>query len=73
MKTKSVSFKSENVDGINIFYREAGDFGKEPIVFLNGVPNSSSAFQELMEDLQDKYYLVAPDFPGFGHSDVPDK
>jgi pimeloyl-ACP methyl ester carboxylesterase len=72
MKTKSISFKTENVEGINIFYREAGDRGRPAIVFLNGVPNSSSAFHEVMEDLQDKYYLVAPDFPGFGHSDVPD-
>ncbi|WP_179414668.1 alpha/beta fold hydrolase [Mucilaginibacter sp. E4BP6] len=73
MKKQSVSFKTLNVEGINIFYREAGDPLKQPIIFLNGVPNSSSAFQELMEDLQDKYYLIAPDYPGFGQSDVPDQ
>lgn len=68
----AVSFKTVPIDGINIFYREAGDPAKQAILFLNGVPNASSAFQELMEDLKDNYYLVAPDFPGFGHSDVPD-
>jgi len=72
MANQSISFKTVTVDGINIFYREAGDSGKQAILFLNGVPNASSAFQEIMEDLKDKYYLVAPDFPGFGHSEVPD-
>jgi pimeloyl-ACP methyl ester carboxylesterase len=61
------------VGGINIFYREAGDKSKQQIILLNGVPNASSAFQELMNDLKDDYYLVAPDFPGFGNSDIPDK
>jgi len=72
MANQSVSFKTINVDGVNIFYREAGNPQKQSIVFLNGVPDGSSAFQQVIEDLMDKYYLVAPDFPGFGHSDVPD-
>jgi pimeloyl-ACP methyl ester carboxylesterase len=72
MANQSVSYKTVNVDGINIFYREAGDAAKPAIIFLNGVPNASAAFQELIEDLKDNYFLVAPDFPGFGHSDTPD-
>ncbi|MFC0516737.1 alpha/beta fold hydrolase [Mucilaginibacter angelicae] len=73
MNKQSIFYNTVNVDGINIFYREAGDKTKPQIVLLNGVPNASSAFQELINDLKDKFYLVAPDFPGFGNSDVPDK
>ena len=73
MKTPTINYGNVNVDGINIFYREAGDKTKQQIILLNGVPNASSAFQELMNDLKDDYYLIAPDFPGFGNSDIPDK
>src|ERR1700754_247540 len=73
MKKQSINYKTVKVDGINIFYREAGDPSKQQIILLNGVPNASSAFQDLMNDLKEDYYMVAPDFPGFGHSDVPDK
>jgi pimeloyl-ACP methyl ester carboxylesterase len=73
MKTQAISYGKVNVDGINIFYREAGDKAKQQIILLNGVPNASGAFQELMNDLKDDYYLIAPDFPGFGNSDIPDK
>jgi pimeloyl-ACP methyl ester carboxylesterase len=73
MKTQTMYYGKVNVGGINIFYREAGDKSKQQIILLNGVPNASSAFQELMNDLKDDYYLVAPDFPGFGNSDIPDK
>jgi pimeloyl-ACP methyl ester carboxylesterase len=73
MKTQIVNYGKVNVDGINLFYREAGDKAKQQIILLNGVPNASSAFQELMNDLKEDYYLIAPDFPGFGNSDIPDK
>jgi len=70
---KTIYYKTVNVDGINIFYREAGDKTKPPIILLNGIPNASSAFQELIHDLKNEFYLVAPDFPGFGNSDQPGK
>jgi len=73
MKTQTINYGKINVGGINIFYREAGDKSKQQIILLNGVPNASSAFQELINDLKDDYYLVAPDFPGFGNSDIPDR
>ena len=73
MEKTTTSYKTVSVDGVNIFYREAGDPKKQQIILLNGVPNASSAFQDLMEDLQNDYYMVAPDFPGFGNSEVPDK
>jgi pimeloyl-ACP methyl ester carboxylesterase len=71
MKTQTIHYKTVNVDGLNIFYREAGDKNKPHLLLLNGVPNSSSAYQDLMNDLKDDFYLIAPDFPGFGHSDAP--
>jgi pimeloyl-ACP methyl ester carboxylesterase len=73
MKKNSIRYKTVKVDGLNIFYREAGDSHKQTIVLLNGVPNASGAFQQLMDDLKEDFYLVAPDFPGFGNSDVPSK
>lgn len=73
MSTQNIYYKNVNVDGISIFYREAGDKNKPQIISFNGMPNSSGAFQELITDLKDEFYLVAPDFPGFGNSDVPDK
>lgn len=66
-------YKHLQVDGINIFYREAGDKSRPHLVLLNGVPSASGAFQELMKDLENDCYLVAPDFPGFGNSDTPGK
>lgn len=73
MKTQTITYGKVNVDGINIFYRAAGNKAKQQIILLNGVPNASGAFQELMNDLKEDYYLIAPDFPGFGNSDIPDK
>lgn len=73
MSTQNIYYKNVNVDGISIFYREAGDKNKPQIILLNGMPNASGAFQELINDLKDEFYLVAPDFPGFGNSDIPDK
>lgn len=73
MKKHAIHYKTVIVDGVGIFYREAGDPSKPAILLLNGVPSSSGAFQELIGDLKDRYYLVAPDFPGFGNSEVPAK
>lgn len=73
MKEQAITYGNVNVDGVNIFYRQAGDRTKPQLILLNGVPNASGAFQELMNDLKDDYYLIAPDFPGFGNSDIPDR
>jgi len=73
MRKQAIYYKTINVDGINIFYREAGDKSKPQLILLNGIPNASSAFQELIHDLREDFYLVAPDFPGFGNSDIPNK
>jgi len=70
MKKNPVLHQFEVVDGINIFYRVAGDKTKPAILLLNGFPSSSISFRELINDLKDDFYLVAPDYPAFGHSDM---
>ncbi|MBE7177845.1 MAG: alpha/beta hydrolase [Mucilaginibacter polytrichastri] len=63
--------KTIAVDGLNIFYREAGDPANPCILLLHGFPTSSLMFKNLMTALADRFYLVAPDYPGFGFSDFP--
>lgn len=63
--------KTVNVDGISIFYREAGDKENPSLLLLHGFPTSSVMFKNLMVALSDKFYLIAPDYPGFGFSDFP--
>jgi pimeloyl-ACP methyl ester carboxylesterase len=66
--------KSVNVDGIDIFYREAGDRKNPSLLLLHGdLPGASVMFKNLMIALSDRYYLVAPDYPGFGFSAFPDR
>ena len=67
----SVRYGYETVDGLKIFYREAGDPSKPAIVLLHGFPTSSHMYQKLMQGLADAYYLIAPDYPGFGESAFP--
>ena len=71
MNYKKVSFKSIKIDGINIFYREAGNKDKPTILLLHGFPSSSHMFRDLITDLADDYHLIAPDYPGFGQSGAP--
>jgi len=67
-----ISYHTIQVDGISIFYREAGPKDAPVILLLHGLPSSSRMFQPLFTRLAEKYHLVAPDYPGFGHSDWPD-
>jgi pimeloyl-ACP methyl ester carboxylesterase len=67
-----VFYRTVKVDGISIFYREAGSSDAPAILLLHGLPSSSRMFQALFARLADQYHLVAPDYPGFGHSDWPD-
>jgi len=61
----------ETVDGHEIFFREAGDPNDPALVLLHGFPSSSHQYRELIDDLSDEFYLIAPDYPGFGASDFP--
>jgi pimeloyl-ACP methyl ester carboxylesterase len=59
------------IDGLSLFYREAGPKDGPTILLLHGLPSSSRMFEPLFDRLADRYHLVAPDYPGFGHSDWP--
>ncbi len=63
--------KTVEVDGVEIFYREAGSPSNPTILLLHGYPTSSHMFRNLIEDLSGKYHLLAPDYPGFGRSEQP--
>jgi pimeloyl-ACP methyl ester carboxylesterase len=69
---QQVFYRTVKVDGLSIFYREAGPKDAPTILLLHGLPSSSRMFQSLLTRLADAYHLVAPDYPGYGHSDWPD-
>jgi pimeloyl-ACP methyl ester carboxylesterase len=68
----STSYRTIPIDGLSIFYREAGPKDAPTLLLLHGLPSSSRMFEPLFAQLSDRYHLVAPDYPGFGHSDWPD-
>jgi len=65
-------YRTVTIDDHSIFYREAGPKNAPAILLLHGLPSSSRMFDPLLSRLSDRYRLVAPDYPGFGHSDWPD-
>lgn len=65
------TYRAARVDGLSIFYREAGPPAAPTLLLLHGFPSSSRMFEPLFARLADRYHLVAPDYPGFGHSDAP--
>jgi len=71
MGDTTVRHRTVAVDGLSIFYREAGDARNPTLVLLHGFPSSSAMFRELIPRLADRFHLLAPDYPGFGRSDAP--
>ena len=67
----SVRFHTVDVDGINIFYREAGDATRPTLLLLHGFPTASHMFRDLIPELSARYHIVAPDLPGFGMTESP--
>jgi len=67
-----VTYGSIKIDGLNIAFREAGDPKNPKLVLLHGFPSSSHQYRDLMRVLAGKFHVIAPDYPGFGNSDVPD-
>ena len=63
--------KTVTVDGLSIFYRESGNPANPKMVLLHGFPSSSHQFRNLMSTLADHFHVIAPDYPGFGNSDLP--
>ncbi len=71
--TPAVSHRHVEVQNLKLFYREAGDPAAPAILLLHGFPTSSHMYRELIPLLADRYHVVAPDLPGFGFSDAPDR
>ena len=67
----STDYKTVTVDGLSIFYREAGNPSDPKMVLLHGFPASSHQYRNLIPALADRFHIVAPDYPGFGNSDSP--
>lgn len=68
-----MTYNKITVNGIQIFYRECGRTDKPVMVLFHGFPSASHMFRDLMPLLEDKYHLVAPDYPGFGQSESPSR
>jgi len=67
-----VQHKTVSVDGLSVFYREAGNPDSPKLVLLGGFPASSHQFRNLIPALDDKFHVISPDYPGFGNTDMPD-
>ena len=68
-----MKYRTINVNGLNIFYRECGASDKPVMILFHGFPSASHMFRDLMPMLEDKFHLIAPDYPGFGQSESPDR
>jgi pimeloyl-ACP methyl ester carboxylesterase len=68
----TVHYRSAKIDGVDMFYREAGPADGPVVLLLHGFPTSSHMFRNLIPLLADRYHVIAPDYPGFGQSDAPD-
>ena len=66
-----VSYRTTTIEGVDIFYREAGNPSNPTLLLLHGFPTSSHMFRDLITELADEYHLVAPDYPGYGFSSMP--
>ena len=66
-----ITYRTADVDGFNIFYREAGLSGAPKLLLLHGFPSSSHMFRDLIPLLAGRFHIIAPDLPGFGLSDMP--
>lgn len=70
--SRAVKYGSLKVNGLNIAYREAGKESNPKLVLLHGFPSSSHQYRDLIRELADRFHVIAPDYPGFGLSDIPD-
>jgi len=69
----TLTYRTASVDRLNVFYREAGDPMAPTVLLLHGFPTSSHMYRDLIPGLADRYHVVAPDLPGFGFTDAPDR
>src|SRR5215813_15096978 len=71
MNTTKVTHKTVKIGDLDVFYREAGPKDAPAVLLLHGFPTSSQMFRNLIPSLADRYRVLAPDYPGFGHSSIP--
>ncbi|MGH6839059.1 MAG: alpha/beta fold hydrolase [Methylocella sp.] len=67
----AIKYSSEDVDGLKVFYREAGRVDAPALLLLHGFPSASHMFRDLIPLLADRFHIIAPDLPGFGQSEMP--
>lgn len=67
----SIAYRHADVDGLKVFYREAGASNAPKLLLLHGFPSSSHMFRDLIPKLAERFHIVAPDLPGFGQTDMP--
>ena len=68
-----VHYRTIGLDGVDVFYREAGPSNAPGVLLLHGFPTSSHMYRNLIPALADRYHVIAPDYPGYGQSDMPDR
>src|SRR5215831_1578341 len=68
-----VNYRSVQVDGLNVFYREAGPAAAPALLLLHGFPSAGHMFRDLIPRLADRVHIIAPDLPGFGQSAMPSR
>ena len=69
----NTTYRTVSIDGLKVFYREAGNPKSPAVLLLHGFPTSSHMYRELIPALANRYHVVAPDLPGFGFTDAPDR
>src|SRR5438093_7394098 len=69
----AIKYRTVALDGLKMFYREAGAANAPALLLLHGFPSASHMFRDLIPLLADRFHIIAPDLPGFGQSDMPER